>query len=205
MDGQSGEPGTRLTDCQTAPYITTDRLILRGFERRDFDVFCEIRAKPEVMQYISATPFTRTQLWEKFLRSPATWSLLGYGNWAIEQRSDKRLIGEVGFADYMREMQPPLPGPKLSGARNVNGPKTWPEASWLLDSDAHGEGYASEALEAALAWADRELKMPLTCIISPENAPSLRLAARHGFLVMGHHIHQESPVLLMQRGVDIML
>lgn len=147
------------------------------------------------MRYIASEPFTRSQLWEKFLRGPGLWPLLGYGIWAIERREDGKLIGEVGFADYQRDVDPPLPG-----QQPAKGEAIWPEASWLLDSDAHGQGYASEALTAALAWADAELRTPLVCIITPDNDASLRLAARHGFLVVGHRVHKADPVLVLHRG-----
>ncbi|MEM1132667.1 MAG: GNAT family N-acetyltransferase [Pseudomonadota bacterium] len=181
-----------------APRITTERLILRSFQRDDFDTFCATRAKPEVMQHIASKPFTRSQLWEKFLRGPGLWSLAGYGVWAIERREDGRLIGEVGFADYQRDLEPPLPGQGASAEEAI-----WPEASWLLDSDAHGKGYASEALAAALAWADTALQTPIICIISPSNKASLRLAARHGFLVVGHRVHKGDPVIVFQRNLPM--
>lgn len=192
QDARDDEPH-RLTGFTEAPRIETDRLILRPSQRSDFDDFCAIRAKPEVMQYIATAPFTRSQLWEKFLRGPGLWSLNGYGVWAVERRTDGRLIGEVGFSDYQRDMQPALPGPESAH------PATWPEASWLMDSDAQGQGYASEALAAALAWADSELRCPLVCIITPENVASLRLAARNGFMVTGHRVQNDNAVLLLER------
>ena len=47
---------------------------------------------------------------------------------------------------------------------------------------AHGKGYASEAVAAALAWADRHVDAPKqVCIISPGNAASIRVAEKFGF------------------------
>ena len=168
-----------------APRIETERLVLRGYERSDFEAFCATRAKPEVMRHISPDPMTRSQLWEKFLRNPAMWPLLGYGGWAIERREDGRLIGEVAFADFMRAPEVGLPD--------------LPEMGWIFDSDVHGKGFAGEALGAALCWGDAHIGSAFCCIISPENAPSIRLAERQGFLAQRESEHLGKPVILFER------
>ncbi|WOE74847.1 GNAT family N-acetyltransferase [Alterisphingorhabdus coralli] len=180
----------------TAPRIVTDRLILRAFERADFDAFCGIRNKPEVVKHISTEPQSRSQLWQKFAYASGLWPLLGHGVWAVERREGGQLIGDVALADYQRDFSPPLPGPAEPGRFGVS----WPEASWLFDSEVHGQGYASEALTAALDWADTHLAVPLVCIITPDNLPSIRLAERHGFIRVGERIHSDDPVIVFQRG-----
>lgn len=194
VNGNWQDSGPDASRFSAAPRMETDRLILRAFVRDDFEAFYTARTQPEVMRHITATPFSRGELWGKFLRGPGLWSLLGYGMWSIVRREDGKLIGEIGFADYQRDVAPPLPGP----GDNPRYP-TWPEAAWLLDSDAHGQGYAGEALAAALRWADAQLGVPLLCMIAPANAPSLKLAARNGFLVVGHRLHGDQPVLILQR------
>ena len=57
-----------------------------------------------------------------------------------------------------------------------------PEMGWVLSPTVHGKGYASEAIAAALAWADANLPGGRTvCMINPQNAPSLRAAGKAGF------------------------
>jgi RimJ/RimL family protein N-acetyltransferase len=94
---------------------------------------------------------------------------MGYGNWAIEERASGAYIGNLGFTDKKRD-----PSHPASGA---------PEMGWMLCADAHGKGYATEAINAALDWArDRFGKgARVVCVIDTDNAASQRVAARVGF------------------------
>ena len=96
------------------------------------------------------------------------WGQLGYGYWAIEEKATGLYIGDIGYADFHRAIDPPLDG--------------MPELGWVLASAAHGKGYATEALKAVLAWGEMHFgEHQACCIISPENTPSLRLADKIGF------------------------
>lgn len=60
--------------------------------------------------------------------------------------------------------------------------KGLPEAGWAFSSAYHGKGYAREALDGCLTWADRSARFPLTtCLIEASNTPSIRLAEAGGF------------------------
>ena len=96
------------------------------------------------------------------------WSALGFGYWAVEERASGRLVGELGFADFKRGLDARLEGV--------------PEAGWALAQHAHGKGYATEALGAALAWADARLGPRTVCIVHADNHASLRLAAKMRYL-----------------------
>jgi len=49
-----------------------------------------------------------------------------------------------------------------------------------------GKGYATEAMNAAIAWADRQFAgRRMTCIVDLENQPSLRVAKKIGFRRIG--------------------
>jgi RimJ/RimL family protein N-acetyltransferase len=156
-----------------APTLETERLILRGFRREDFDAIYANGADPDITRYMGGPITSRTAAWEKFLRGPAMWPMIGYGMWIAERRSDGAVLGQIGFADFMREMDPPL--------------ADIPEMAWMLGKqaqDVHGRGlgYGSEALAAVLVWGDAHLAASkFQCIISPNNEPSLRLAKSSGF------------------------
>ncbi|PCI33510.1 MAG: hypothetical protein COB54_04205 [Alphaproteobacteria bacterium] len=66
------------------------------------------------------------------------WSFLGFGNWALEKNSTGKFIGDLGFADFKRHITPSL--------------EDMMEGNWGLITEAHGKGYAAEALTAALVW-----------------------------------------------------
>ncbi len=153
---------------KTAPIITTERLILRPHKYDDFDQYLAMFQEPAFTRYTTVEPLSREDTWTKMIRHGGHWSFLGYGYWAIEEKSSGNFIGEMGFADFKRTLTPSLEGMM--------------EAGWGLVTAAHGKGYASEALKVALDWRDDFYPEKETaCIIAPENAASIRLAEKHGF------------------------
>ena len=150
------------------PLLETDRLILRGHTLEDFETSAGMWADSRVVGHISGTPSTREQSWSRLLRYSGHWQLLGFGYWAVTTRSDGAFIGEVGFAYYQRATTPSIEG--------------IPEAGWVLNYEAHGKGYATEAVGASLLWADAELNAEKTvCIIDPNYSPSINVAKKCGY------------------------
>ncbi|MPW15584.1 GNAT family N-acetyltransferase [Paraburkholderia sp. CNPSo 3157] len=148
--------------------LETDRLILRPHVVEDFDESFTLWSDEIVTRFIGGKPFNREEVWSRLLRYVGHWAALGYGYWTIREKHSGRFVGEVGFADYRREIDPPLDGA--------------PEIGWVLRPSAHGQGYATEAVRGALAWADA--KWPggdTVCIIAPDNAASRRLAQKCGY------------------------
>lgn len=179
---------------KTAPLLHCDRLILRPFRRDDFDAIYAIGADVGITRYMGGAVVSRSAAWEKFLRGPAMWLMLGYGMWIAERRSDSAVLGQIGFADFMRDMDPPL--------------ADMPEMAWVLGGGGAeaslGQGYGSEALAAVLAWGDAHLG-PLfpkfQCIIAPENTPSLRLAQKFGFTEVRRTDYKDGVVIVLERRV----
>ena len=57
-----------------------------------------------------------------------------------------------------------------------------PEAGWALATWAQGNGYATEALAAALAWLDAQQRFERSvCLIAPTNVASIRVAEKAGY------------------------
>jgi RimJ/RimL family protein N-acetyltransferase len=136
----------------------------------DFEPLAAMWADPEVVRHITGRPSTPQESWMRLLRYGGLWPLLGYGFWAVREKQSGRYIGDIGFADFHREIEPPITGV--------------PEAGWVLASWAHGRGFASEALGAALSWLDSRASIDRSvCLISPDNKVSIRLAGRHGYSV----------------------
>ncbi len=177
-----------------APVLCAERLILRGFQRDDFEAIYRIGADAQITRFMGGPVLSRTTAWEKFLRGPAMWSIIGYGMWIVERRSDGSVLGQIGFADFMREMDPPL--------------ANTPEMAWILGGGGPngvdlGQSYGSEALKAVLAWGDAHLgETKYQCIIDPDNMPSLRLAARFGFKEIRRTAYKDSEVIVFERDVD---
>ena len=169
-----------------APVIETERLRLRGHRVDDFGDVAAMWADPAVVRYIGGRPFSAEESWSKILRYAGLWPLLGYGYWAIEEKATGRFAGEAGFADFRREIEPPLNG--------------MPEAGWVLARWAHGQGFATEAVRAALAWADRHLGGRRTaCIVDPVHAASIRVALKCGYREFARATYKGQPTVMLRR------
>jgi RimJ/RimL family protein N-acetyltransferase len=170
----------------TAPVIETERLVLRGHTLADFDDSAAMWADPLVTRHIGGRPFTAEESWGRVLRYGGLWPLLGYGYWIARERESDRFVGEVGLAEFRREVTPPLEGV--------------PEAGWVLAPWAHGRGYATEAVRAALSWADANLAAPRTvCLIAPENAASIHVAQKCGFRERTRGTYKGEETLILER------
>ena len=170
-----------------APILTTERLTLRGFRADDFDRCLRMWSDPTVTRYIGGRPTTEAETWSRLQRYTGMWSLLGFGYWAVEEDATGRYIGDVGFGDHRRVMQPAISG--------------LPEIGWVLAPEAHGRGFATESVRAALAWSDAHLPLhPTTvCIIDPDNHASIRVAQKTGFGEAQDAVYNGNPTLLFAR------
>jgi RimJ/RimL family protein N-acetyltransferase len=168
------------------PILETARLRLRPFHEKDLAAWAATMADEAVVRYLGGTPFGREDTWRRILASFGAWNALGFGYWAVERRDEGDLIGQIGFADFKRDMCPSLEG--------------LPEMGWIFSPHAHGRGYAREAAEAALDWADTALKAPdIPAIIDHANASSIRLAERIGFSEREEATYRDKPILLLWR------
>jgi RimJ/RimL family protein N-acetyltransferase len=168
-----------------APLLETARLRLRAFRASDLELQAAILGDPDVMRFVGGEPANREETWRKMLGNPGLWEFLGYGYWAVERLDDGMLLGQVGFADYKRDVQPSIEG--------------IPEVGWMFAPWAWGQGYATEAVSAALRWGDETLGGEFVAVIDPRNEPSKRLARRLGFLDAGGTMYHEDPILLFRR------
>lgn len=168
------------------PIVETERLRMRPHGLSDLDASLAMWADADVARHISNKSSTREECWSRILRYAGHWSLMGFGYWLVEEKSTGRFVGEVGFGDFKREMVPDFGGA--------------PEHGWALAPWAHGKGYATEAGQAALAWAKAHFSArDVVCMISPENAPSLRVAERLGYLEYGRNTFKGGENILFHR------
>lgn len=174
----------------SAPVIETARLRLRPYRADDLAAQAEILADPRVTRHLGRAPFSREESWRRILAVPGLWALLGFGYWAVERLEDGRLIGQVGFADYMRDMSPSIEG--------------LPEMGWIFGPAGQGQGYCTEAVMAALDWAQDALAgQRIVAIIDPDNGPSIRVAERCGFVRAEPATYHGEPILLFERPARI--
>jgi len=174
------EPGASV------PLVTTERLVLRGCRRDDFENFAALWGDPLVTQFIGGQPSDTADSWRRLLSTAGHWALFGFGFWLVEELQSGRFVGQVGLARFYRGL-----GQRFDDV---------PEIGWVLAPWCHGKGYATEAARAALAWGERELAMTrAVCMIDPDHRGSLRVAEKCGFTRFAETTFKESPVVLLER------
>lgn len=166
------------------PELVTERLILRAPRPDDFEPSFAMWRDPVVTRYIGGRPQTREETWGRILRYIGHWQVFGWGFWTVTTRAGA-FVGECGFADFHREIAPAIDAPEMG---------------WSLAAAMHGQGYASEAVRAAAQWGDAHIDAPRTmCIIDPDNAASLAVAKKSGFVEATRTTYREAPTVMMQR------
>ncbi len=170
------------------PLIETTRLHLRPLTIDDFASVRQLWAHADVVSFISGTPSTPEESWARLLRYIGHWTVFGFGYFAILDKADGRYLGECGLMEFLREIKPSLAGSA--------------EAGWVLRPDAWGRGLATEAMNAVLGWyGARSDAQPLSCIIAPDNAASIKVAARLGFVLDAETLYRERPTLVFRWGI----
>jgi RimJ/RimL family protein N-acetyltransferase len=178
------QEATRLSTA--IPVLETERLRLRPHREADFNSIAAIWADPVVVRYTVGKPLSREEAWTKLVRNTGLWSVLGYGYWVLEEKGSGDFVGETGFADFKRDIQPSIIGV--------------PESGWILLPKFHGKGYATEAVRAILAWGDeRFAKARTVCLIHKDNAASIRLAEKCGYREFTRALYKEQELLMFER------
>lgn len=165
--------------------LVTDRLTLSPVAVGDMEALTALWADEDFTRHIMGRALSEEEVWFRLLRDLGHWQAKGYGNWSIRETATGAYVGSVGVLDYRREIDPPFDAPELG---------------WGAAPTFQGRGMAQEALQAALAWTDAYRPEPRTvCMISPENAPSVRLAERVGYRPYGEADYKGSRVSLYER------
>jgi RimJ/RimL family protein N-acetyltransferase len=173
------------------PILATQRLVLRRPRLDDFERLAAMWAHPVVVTHFGGKPFNREDSWNRLLRYVGHWDLLGYGIWTVTYAGQDVHIGDVGF---------------LHGERTGVPAFECPEAAWSFHPEAQGQGFASEAVAAALAWADARAGSGTdprfsrtVAMIHPANAASIAVARRCGFRIYGEAVYKEQTLGLWER------
>ncbi|MBB5056620.1 RimJ/RimL family protein N-acetyltransferase [Granulicella aggregans] len=170
-----------------APVIETERLRLRGHREDDLANCVAMWSEEAVTRFTVGRQLTEEEIWMRMIRHVGHWVLKGYGYWIIEEKSTGVFLGEAGIAEFHRGIKPSIVGT--------------PEAGWVFSPAAHGKGYGFEAASAFLAWGETHFgSLRSVCIIAPENASSLRLAAKLGYAEEARTEFHGKPAILLGRG-----
>lgn len=150
------------------PTIRTARVTLRAMRPEDFQRYADIWAHCDHRRQVSGHPLGESRAWGAFLRNAGHWQITGFGHWAVEPHGERRMMGQAGFC--------------LGRSGLDEEFDTYPEAGWVLHPDVQGRGLAADAAQAAHDWFDRVVTGPLVCKVAPDNAHSLSIAEKLGYV-----------------------
>jgi RimJ/RimL family protein N-acetyltransferase len=144
--------------------IETPRLCIRPWRDEDRAPFAAMGADPAVMQHLGPV-LDRAGSDAIVDRLQAMQSVLGHCFWALERRDTGAFIGFCGL-----KMAP----------LGISGLTGFPEIGWRLAPEAWGQGFASEAARACLAWGWQQGMTRIVAMTVPGNTRSQAVMARIG-------------------------
>jgi RimJ/RimL family protein N-acetyltransferase len=144
--------------------LITPRLRLRPWQEADREPFARLNADPTVMRHFPAL-MTREQSDAMVDRIREHFASYGYGFWAVSLSSGSPCMGMVG----LRHVQFDAPfTPCL-------------EVGWRLAAEHWGQGFATEAAQAALDFAFETLQQKeVVAFTVPANQASRRVMEKLG-------------------------
>ena len=170
----------------SAPTLETDRLRLRAWRKNDREAYFRILQEPAVFRHFGPEPMGMEECWRRVMAAAGGWQLNGFGGWAVERKSDAKLVGMLAVFTAWRGLDPEF------------GDE--PEMGWIMDPETQGQGLGSEAGLAALEWLEANVEpTPAWAIISPDNDPSLKLADRLGFERVTDVLYNDDPTVVLRR------
>lgn len=170
----------------SAPTLETERLRLRAWRRDDRQLYFNILQEPAVFRHFGPEPMGMEECWRRLMAAVGGWQLNGFGGWAVERKSDGRLLGMAALFTAWRELDPQFAND--------------PEMGWIFATEAHGQGLAGEACRAVLDWAQTYLApTQIWAIIAPANEPSIKLARKLGFEPVHETTYHGDPTIVLRR------
>ena len=149
-----------------APELSTERLVLRGWQVDDAPAALEIYGDTDVARWLSPAMDKVTDV-DAMRKVLAQWirqdgdAVPPAGRWAIQRRSDNRVIGGVVLL--------PLP----PGDDDL-------EIGWQLIPEFWGHGYATESTRGVAQWAFTQELEEVFAVVRPGNQRAAAVARRNG-------------------------
>ena len=128
------------------PVLTTERLELWRPAASDHAGLLALITPEPVRRFLGPAQATPEDAFARLLRNAGSWALYGYGVFIVRERGRAGIVATCGVFHSWRGF----------GAKVGTGMDDVPEAGWIIAEPHWGQGYASEAMQAALGWFDRE-------------------------------------------------
>src|SRR5574337_874481 len=146
------------------PTLQTSRLIMRAFTEDDAVPMHRILSGKGVLRYFPTTdPPPPERVQKLVLNALKHWEERGYGLWAVELRTTGELIGRCGLQ-------------LIAETDEV-------EIDFILGNSFWGQGYATEAGQAAMQYGfDTLSTSTIVGIVHPQNEASQRVLEKLGMV-----------------------
>jgi RimJ/RimL family protein N-acetyltransferase len=158
--------------------IDTERLWLRTWQPDDWTAFRRLSGDPRVMRFISTgVPWPDERNREFVSRQIRQQAGLGYSMWELIPKQSGELSGFCGLQ--------PLPGTEET------------EIGWWLIPELWGQGFATEAAKAALAFGFEAAGLSrIVAVAQPENRASVRVMEKLGMTFEKMMVHKGIEVVM---------
>jgi RimJ/RimL family protein N-acetyltransferase len=170
------------------PLLITERLELWRPRIGDLPGLMAMVQPEEVREFLGPMRADASNQFTRLLRNAGSWSLYGYGSFAVRRRGSDTIIASCGVFHTLRGFG--------QGLDDV------PEAGWIVGYEHWRQGIAGEAMRAVLTWFDAAHgPRRIACMIEDDNAASHRLAKKLGFDAYGRQTLAEdgAEVVLYER------
>jgi ribosomal-protein-alanine N-acetyltransferase len=151
------------------PTLHTQRLVLREIVHADAPTLLAVHSDTQHMRWFGTDPLADLDAARKLVDTFAGWRLQANPGvrWGLELRGTPGLVGSCGLFGWNRAWRRCLLGYELARGHT-------------------GQGLMHEALQAVLGWGFDSMKLHrIEALVHPDNAPSLAVLARLGFVQEG--------------------
>ncbi len=171
-----------------APIITTQRLELWQPVAADLAELHALTQGDEMRRFLGNHTPSKADSFARLMRNAGSWALHGYGSFMVRRRGEAQIIGNCGIFRSLRGFG--------KGLDDV------PEAGWIIDRSAWGQGLAKEAMRASLAWFEATHDpQRIACMIEEDHAVSDALAVALGFVPYDRHVLEDGATVILYERV----
>jgi len=173
-----------LSQPVPGPVLVTERLELWMPQADDHAGLLALIEPEAVRRFLGPAQPPPEDAFARLLRNAGSWSLYGYGVFVVRERGQAGIVASCGVFHSWRGFG--------TGLDDV------PEAGWIIAASHWGKGFASEAMQAALAWFDAEHgALRSACMIEEGHAASAAVAAKLGYAEYARHLPVEGRALVL--------